>query len=307
MIFRATSYRWTFNRRTLWNALAISVLGAVFPAPVVRGAEALRAVEAEATQPAAATTLTDSVEEALREEGAVPGERRRFRKLAPGVLVTIDAQQQREESWSTHDVVELLAMDPQFAWAKHIRFSHDIWSLEFSFKPLRFLALDVPNAQGSLERKLVWYLVYRLRNLGDKPVRFIPRFSLEAADHARVYQEQLLPIAIPIIQRREDPARRLLNSVEITGDIPPTTPEADHSVWGVVTWTGVDPRTDRFSIFVQGLTNAYRWQDPAGAPRHITRKTLKMNFWRPGDQFDLRENEIRFGTPDDVDYAWIYR
>ena len=36
-------------------------------------------------------------------------------------------------------------------------------------------------------------------------------------------------------------------------------------MWGVATWEYVDPRMDFFSIYVKGLTNAYRFADPPGA------------------------------------------
>ncbi len=84
-----------------------------------------------------------------------------------------------------------------------------------------------------------------------------------------------------------------------------SAPTEDHRVWGVATWDNVDPRTDFISIFVQGLTNAYRWQPPADGYKPNTQveqdqvlsKTLKLNFWRPGDAIDLHEGEIRFGVP----------
>ena len=108
----------------------------------------------------------------------------------------------------------------------------------------------------------------------------------------------------------------------------------DNSVWGVVTWTNIDPRIDYFVVFVQGLTNAYRFEDPAGAyktgdlpgtGRRLLKKTLQLNFWRPGDTVDPNEEEIQFGArldpdPDEqqkilteygldkpVDYTWVYR
>jgi hypothetical protein len=89
-----------------------------------------------------------------------------------------------------------------------------------------------------------------------------------------------------------------------------------------------------FMVYVQGLTNAYRFDDPEGsfkadsAPasgRQFTRKTLQLNFWRPGDTIDPSEEELRFGCrldPDPevqqkilaeygidkpVDYVWVYR
>ena len=69
-------------------------------------------------------------------------------------------------------------------------------------------------------------------------------------------------------------------------------------------------------MHVFGLTNAYKFRDEPGEykpgdpvlkGRKIYRKTLELNFWRPGDRYFEREEEIRFGIPDGVDYRWVYR
>ena len=51
-----------------------------------------------------------------------------------------------------------------------VKFRRDIWCLEFSFKPLRMIEVDVPTL--GRHANLVWYLVYRVRNTGQvlKPV-----------------------------------------------------------------------------------------------------------------------------------------
>ena len=127
-------------------------------------------------------------------------------------------------------------------------------------------------------------------------VVFIPKFSLEATIEGKkqVYADQPISLAIDAIRRREDPNRKLLDSVMISSHpIALSTPTDDRSVWGVATWVDIDPRIDFFSIYVNGLTNAYRWTDPhgfkAGDPpgtgREYTHKTLQLNFWRPGDEF----------------------
>ena len=95
------------------------------------------------------------------------------------------------------------------------------------------------------------------------------------------------------------------------------------TAWGVVTWEDVDPQIDRFSVYVKGLTNAYTWKDDPskyqkGAPlesyRRFQQKTLKLNFWRPGDEHREHEREIRYGVPDfeavdpdKVYYEWVPR
>ena len=96
-----------------------------------------------------------------------------------------------------HDVVELLAVDDNFDWAKEVTFRHDVWSLDFKFKPVRMMWVDVPQRDGKMQRKLIWYMVYSVTNPGktmhpveqpdgtykvefvDEPVRFVPVFSLE--------------------------------------------------------------------------------------------------------------------------------
>jgi hypothetical protein len=98
-------------------------------------------------------------------------------------------------------------------------------------------------------------------------------------------------------------------------------------VWGVATWVGVDPRSDYISIYVQGLTNAYRLADTAGdGRRKVLSKSLQINFWRSGDAIRLSEQEITYGIPlypDDarrqqevlnayqlkkpLEYQWVFR
>ena len=241
-----------------------------------------------------------------------------FRKLAAGVERTISPETQKEESASRHDLGDVLKSEPMFGerpWsenlAKDIRYQHNIWALEFTFKPVRFVSVDLPNlTTGRFTKKTIWYMVYRVKNLGDGPVRFIPRFLLHSEDKDKYYPDRLIPLAIRPIQLREDPKRALLDSVSISDqEVPPSPEGEDLSVWGVVTWQDIDPRTDRFSIFIQGLTNAYRWTDaPAGPPKY-QRKTLQLNFWRPSDDQFEHEREIRFGQPENagVDYLWLYK
>lgn len=261
---------------------------------------------------------------------AAPG----FRKVVPGVIRTIDPERDFKELTSVHDIVEL-----DYEWAKQASFRHDVWALEFAFKPVRYVTVDLPAADGKLQRKLIWYMVYKVKNpgvvyrakptvyaevgddagadqlLGDarvdfkkkelvagevvadkngEPVKFLPLFLLYSRDNGKAYLDRVLPSVEQAIRDREDPARKLLNTVQIAGEIPASTEEEDNSVWGVVTWEDVDPQTDFFSIYVQGLSNAYIWQDVPRKGKWYARKTLKLDFWRPGDDIDEKEEEIRF-------------
>ena len=76
------------------------------------------------------------------------------RKLAPGVMLSVDTARDLQESFSRHDVVELLAVDPNFNWAKDVTFRHNIWALQFEFKPVRMMHIDLPRKNGLMQKKL---------------------------------------------------------------------------------------------------------------------------------------------------------
>ena len=123
-------------------------------------------------------------------------------------------------------------------------------------------------------------------------------------------------MALGPIGQREDRNRKFFNTTEISqGKL-----AVGKTAWGIVTWEDVDPRTKCFSIYVEGLTNAYRWTDAQGAftkddfgkesqigkGRRLARKVLKLNFWRPSDEYYENEREIRYGIPGRPDYEWRY-
>lgn len=300
----------------------------------------------------------------------------RFRAAAPGVEITIPPDYDKSATFSRHDMVEVLAANPEFGErayskghspAKDTVFSRNIWCLELSFKPVRMIWVDVPTDEGRFERKQIWYLLYRVKNTGKQvartisadgevksevvdvkePVSFAPRIWLESWDTGKAYPDRIIPVALPEIEQREDAGRRLLNAkevlpeaparllttVEMERDVPPSPEGQDLGFWGVATWEDIDPTTDHFSIYIQGLTNAYQWidakngdqyvykkGDPIGTGRKLLQKTLRLNFWRPSDRFYEHESEIRYGyrehpgierfglkPEDQVDYRWIYR
>ena len=287
-------------------------------------------------------------------------------EFAPGVLTTIEPALDRVDAISVHDVVDIRA-DEGLGWepvanpktrtlfemAKDAPFLVDVWCLEFSFKPLRMIEVDIPQPSGRVQRKLIWYMVYRVRNTGaglapevqpdgafvttqqgSEPIRFLPQLVLvsqdrEAGDQRvrKAYLDRLIPAAMEPIRRRELAEGRLLNSIEMTQEeLRIEAGRAQRGSWGVAMWEDVDPSLDFFSVYVGGLSNAHRWVDPPGAykagdppgtGRKITRKTLQLNFWRPGDEIAEDEREIRFGpAPDRADlydsgegvaHRWVYR
>lgn len=298
-----------------------------------------------------------------------------IRLLAEGVLKTIPLSAEDGETLTGPiPLVEVVTGIPDLDWtpnytpktrtlieqAKQVTLRRPIWELELSFKPLRMVEVDIPQPTGKMQRKLIWYLVYRVSNRGlarrPKAVadehgqetfeierinyptrRFFPHFVLESLEYKKAYMDRIIPAAQKVIQARENPGAdiKLHNSIEISQvPVPLSDDRIERGIWGVVTWEDVDPRIDFFSIYVRGLTNAFKFVDPPGAykagqppgsGREFTHKTLQLNFWRPGDSVLEHEEEVRYGIPVDpdpnlqnyvlgmyglserLDHLWVYR
>lgn len=269
--------------------------------------------------------------------------------FAPGVLTVIPPDPQFEETYSgPSPLTEITRGLPDLDWqpnfhaqsrtpfgrAQTLVMRRLIWNLEFAFKPMRTIEVDVPQASGRMQKKVIWYMVYRVRYLGNdlepEGVKdewghdlyttretshegryFFPQFFLESHDVRKTYLDRIIPAAKEPIAQRELRGQPLLNTVEISREaIPLSTPDNPQEVWGLATWEDVDPRIDFFSVDVIGLTNAYKSVDlpdafqPGDAPgtgREVLAKALRLNFWRPGDAAHELEDRIYFGVPYDAD------
>lgn len=313
------------------------------------------------------------------------------------------------ETFQWSDVPEILlerfkgdgAEEIDYSWASDLFFEKEVWQLEFRYKNVRTIDVDFPTAQGQLERKRVWYLVYSVTNTGErlratldedvnakvrealnvkgsenvniaqkvvvygqnnerevkvyefprnnlagvfKPeakvygsddeagaVRFVPRFFFASNSiqdelvyeqigelfmgqkrgaQQAVYADSFLPVAMAkIIERESRKGIELLDTARVSNRLI----KPGETVWGVATWTDVDPRIDRFAIYISGLTNALRWEvtdavdgEIFGAGRKIQRKTLKLNFINPGDEAHSGGKEIYNNLPGELDYEWVF-
>lgn len=280
------------------------------------------------------------------------------RVLAPGVLTVIPPQpEERETMHSPVPLQEVLAELDGLDWtpnhsaksetliekAKAVGLRREIWNLEFAFKPMRRIFVDVPQPTGKMQRKQIWYMVFRVRNPGGtvrpkpvkdetfghvtfgteraakQPLRFMPHFVLsgkvleEGKYVTKEYLDRVIPAARRAIEQRETPGLKLLNTVEMMkADLPVDDESGSKGLWGVVTWEDLDPRIDFFSLYVQGLTNAFDYRDPADGPkkggvpgtgRLFALKTLQLNFHRAGDAALEHEEEIHYGVRLDPDPA----
>jgi hypothetical protein len=178
-----------------------------------------------------------------------------------------------------------------------------IWVLDFAFKPLRIMTVE-DKIKG---RRDVHYLYYQVINKTGQPRMFVPQFTL-VTDTGKRYEAAVLPQAVKQIQNREDPSiQNLYGEVDVMGMIPPSTKQGvEDAVFGVAIWEGVDPKADKLTVFVRGLSDGYR-EDPApdGSGKPVVRyKALQIDFIRRGDEHDLKEREIILADPP---YDWTYR
>jgi hypothetical protein len=214
------------------------------------------------------------------------------------------------------------ASDTLLAMGKDVAFRREVWGLEFAFKPVRMIPVQIPDEAGEVQTKLVWYLLYRVRYLGDeiKPKAsqdqfgnefftasepslsedgrpFIAHFSLNVHELGGTYSSQFIPEALGPIAERERIGKPLYDSIAIQKKkIKLTTARENNEVWGVATWVGVASITDFFSVEIRGLTNAQRAEVENGEVK-TSQKTLVLNFSRPGDTVNELADQIRYGVP----------
>lgn len=175
-----------------------------------------------------------------------------------------------------------------------------IWVLDFACKKLRLRTVEIPG-KG---RKQVFYLYYKVANRTGAPRMFAPQFVM-VNEKGQRFEDEVIPEAVQVIRRREDESIPLLGAVDIIGMIPPSTkPNVDDAVFGVATWDRWDPKADRFSIYVRGLSDGYVEVPAQGGGKPVAKyKTLRLDFVRHGDERNLDEREIEFADPA---YEWVY-
>lgn len=263
------------------------------------------------------------------------------RSLADGVLHVIPSALNARDTFSQPAPMPELAakeyapklMAPTstlYGISRNVVFFREVWEYEFAFTGLRQATVNVPDALGNPTQN-VWYMVYRVRNLGTSlsyedvkknpefdhlskdlrknesksPRNFLPRFTLEGwvyNDKTERYEEvafrdEIIPSIAREIQRREDPKVPLFDAVQLSDAKLAAAPaDKNPGIWGVAIWTDVNPKLDYVSVVADGFTNAYRI-DRKGDEVSLKKKMIQLNFWRPGDAVKEAEDEIDFGIP----------
>jgi hypothetical protein len=191
-----------------------------------------------------------------------------------------------------------------------------VWTLHFRYKPIRIANLEIFEAGGRLTKATVWYLWYQVYNMSGEPQVFFPEFELVTKDLNTSHLDEIHPYLVSQIDRIENPTSeprlKVHSSIEISKrPIPPSKPDAvPITVSGVAVWTNLQRQaagTNRFSVYITGLSNGLAVEEAANGERIIKRKTLQINFVRPTDDQRQRTGDI---IPDETAgpaEQWIYR
>jgi hypothetical protein len=190
----------------------------------------------------------------------------------------------------------------------------DVWTLNFRYKPPRIVSLDCLDKNGKVAKKTVWYMWYQVYNMSGEPQTFLPEFELVTKDLNTNHLDDPQPSLVDQIRKIEDPTGILNIQTTISiskRPIPPSLPDAiPRMVTGVAVWTDMDekaPKTNKFSVYITGLSNGLAIEELMDKKILIRRKTLQINFLRPTDDKRPQYGDI---TPDDLltpAEKWIYR
>lgn len=239
-------------------------------------------------------------------------------------LVSANTKQATAQKYNFNQGFDAVA--PAIATGAELNEQPNLFVMEVQFRPMGLVYVPITDPKtGETKRELIWYQVYRTRNrvletpvddTDTQPVNpkdpiprpyLIPEFFLiaDATDQVEVYADKVIPEAVAAIELREK--LDLNNSVEIIQRIPEPTADGEDPNWiyGVATWSGIDPNTDYFKLFAEGFSNGYRVTKIGDEPV-VLRKTIEVKYWRPGDELLQSDAEIR-RNPDDPKPEWLYR
>lgn len=217
---------------------------------------------------------------------------------------------------------------PAVASGEELSSQPELWVMEVNFKPMRQVVVELTDpVTGKKRPQHVWYIAYRAinRKLANRaianapvneldapiiPPQFVPTFTLVTSDaeEPKVYSDQVLPEAIAAINQREKTSYK--STVAVVTDLPTATEPGSPDqkvIQGIATWTNLDPTADRYTVFLTGFSNGFRKVPGPDGAEVVQWKTIQMKYWRPGDEFNQREPEIRLQTDAANQPLWIYR
>jgi len=152
-----------------------------------------------------------------------------------------------EEATSADAVAEALdAGDPDRIDPNDVK--GEAWTLDFQYEAPTPIVVTTPGGDA----EVYWYVVYTVTNNSREDRDYVPAFTL-FTDTAKVSRAGVYPAVFEAIKKKRKVAF-LENPVNLVGKI---RPGLDNARTGVAIFAPLDRKTDRFTIFVGGLSGQY--------------------------------------------------
>jgi hypothetical protein len=188
------------------------------------------------------------------------------------------------------------------------------FTLHLRYIPPRIITVDVPG-KGQVT---AWYMVYRIYNTTGTPQNVNSlKFELFTKDLMTRHLDEPQPAVFQAIDALEDPTPdkplKLQTTTQITqSPIPVTKPDSfPRYVSGIAIWTDVPLRagkTNKFSVYVGGLSDGLTSEVQADMSKIIKVKTLQLDFYKPTDDLKPGIDDIKPETNGGLGgERWIYR
>jgi len=175
------------------------------------------------------------------------------------------------------------------------------WTFDFQFEHPQPIVVRTPGG----DREVYWYLVYTVTNRGQEGKDFIPAFTLYT-DKVSVRRAGVFPRVYEAI-RGSRKIRFLENAAKMHTKVLPGEAGART---GVAIFAPLDRETDRFTIFVEGISGRYierpnlaaKADTPEDEKLVRLRRTLAITYNLPGDEWWLNLDQPVF-----VSKKWTWR
>lgn len=186
------------------------------------------------------------------------------------------------------------------------------WTLHLRYAAPRILTVDVPG-KGKVT---AWYMVYRIFNTTANPQAVTSlKFELVTKDLNTRHLDEPQPAVFAAIAKQEDPDKNmnLQTTVQITQNpIPVTKPDSyPRYVSGLAIWTDVPAqaaKTNKFSVYVSGLSDGLVAEKQADGSKLIKVKTLQLDFQKPTDTLSSGIDDVKREDNGGLGgERWIYR
>jgi len=175
------------------------------------------------------------------------------------------------------------------------------WTFDFQFEHPQPIIVQTPGG----DREVYWYLVYTVTNRSDEAKNFVPAFTLYT-DKATIRRAGIFPRVFEAIKAHRK-IRFLENAANLHTKVFPGEANART---GVAIFAPLDRETDKFTIFVEGISGLYierpRPGAQPGAPpdEKVVRlhRTLAIAYDLPGDKWWMNLDQPVFRSK-----TWTWR